>query len=55
MKDLLSKEQYCYKIHTLFTKSSASPLSIDNPLCELPPFLRENLDPPPPREEVHGF
>ena len=29
MKDLLSKEHHCYKIHTL--KSSAFPSSIENP------------------------
>ena len=31
MNDLLSKEHYCYKIHTLLTKSTAYPPSIDNP------------------------
>ena len=34
MKKLLSKEHYCYKIHALLMKSSAYPLSIDNPLIE---------------------
>ena len=46
MKNLLSKEHYCYNtIYTLLMKSSAYPLSIDNPLYGLPPFLQENLDP----------
>ena len=49
MKDLLSKEHYCYEIHTSLMKSSAyllfyrHPLSID---MGYPPFLQENLDPP---------
>ena len=48
MKDLLSKEHYCLKIHTLLMKSSAPPPSIDNPpyMDDPPPFLQENLDPP---------
>ena len=29
MKDLLSKERYCYKIHVLLMKSSAYHVSID--------------------------
>ena len=32
MKNLLTKEHYCYKIYTLLMKSSAYPLSIDNAL-----------------------
>ena len=40
MKNLLSKEQYCYKIHALLMKSSAYPPSVDNGS-----FLQENLDP----------
>ena len=40
MKNLLSKEQYCYKIHTLLMKSSAYPPSVENG-----PFLQENLNP----------
>ena len=51
MKDgeLLSKEHYCYKIHTLQMKSSAYPHSTDvNPLYGLPrPLLQENRDPLP--------
>ena len=49
MKNFLSKEHYCYKsIYTLLLKSSAYLLSIGNPLYGLPPpFLQENLDPPP--------
>ena len=39
MKDLLSKERYCYKIPALLTKSSAYPSSIDNPLYGLPPCM----------------
>ena len=31
MKALLSKEHYCYKIHTLLMKSSAYPPLIGNP------------------------
>ena len=49
MKDFLSKEHYCYRIHTLSMKNSAHPPpSIDNPRYGLPPppFLEENLDPP---------
>ena len=41
MKDLLSKEHYCYKIHTLLLKSSAYPLS---PIWTIP-ILKENLEP----------
>ena len=39
MKDMLSKEHYCYKIHTSLMESSAPP-SIDSPLY--------GLIPPPP-------
>ena len=35
MKDLISKEYYCCKIHTLFI----------NEKQYFPPFLQENLDP----------
>ena len=49
MKDLLSKEHYCYKMHALALKRSAYSPSIDNtPIMEYPPILQENLDPPPP-------
>ena len=37
MKDLLSKDDYCYKIHTL-TKSSGYPPFIDNPPYMDPSF-----------------
>ena len=41
MKDLLSKEHYCYKIHTLLMKSIPYPPSSsrDNnlPMCTTPP------------------
>ena len=52
MKYLLSKEPYSYGIHTLLMKSSAYPLLLQTtPLYELPPlpppFLQENLAPPP--------
>ena len=48
MKDLLSKEHYCYKMHALALKRSAYSPSIDNtPIMEYPPILQENLDPPP--------
>ena len=48
MKDLLSKEHYCYKIYTLLVKSSAHSPYIDNPLDVLPPppFLKVNPVPP---------
>ena len=40
MKDLMSKDHYCYKIHTLLMNSSASPPSIDNPsYMDSPPVL----------------
>ena len=51
MKDLLSKECCCYKVHT-FLRSSAYPCSIDNPFYVLPPlpthphFYNEILMPP---------
>ena len=44
MKDLLSKEHYYYKIHTLLMKIIAYPRSIDNPYMDYPPFLQENLE-----------
>ena len=31
MKDLLSKEHYCYKLHTLLMKNSAYPLFYSQP------------------------
>ena len=43
MKDLLSKERYCYKIPTSLTKSSAYPILQTTIL-----FLQENFDSPPP-------
>ena len=47
MRDLLSKEHHCYKIHALLMKSSAYSLSIDNPPnMGYPPLLQENLDSP---------
>ena len=58
MRDLLSKEHYWYKIHTLLMKSSAYPLLQSTALYGLPArppgppfprapsFLQENLDPP---------
>ena len=42
MKNLLSKEHYCYKIYALLTKSSVYPPPIDNLQYGLPPT------PPPP-------
>ena len=48
MKDLLSKEHYCHKIHTLLMKSIAYPSPCtDPPPTPAPPFLQENLDLPP--------
>ena len=38
MKDLLSKEHYCYNINTLLMKSSARSIP--------PPFYRQPLPPP---------
>ena len=49
MKDLVSKEHYSYKIHTLLMESSAYPSSIDNSPCmDYPPLLQENLGTPLP-------
>ena len=50
MKDLLSKEHYCYKIHTLLMKSSTYLLfyrhsNTLHPYMGYLPFLPENLDP----------
>ena len=51
MKDLMSKEHYCYKIHTLLMKSSAYPpyyrqLSyIENPAHPLPIFTMKFWSP----------
>ena len=49
MKDLLSKEHYCYQIHTLLMKISAYPppllLCRQPPYMDYPPFLQEHLDP----------
>ena len=55
MKNLLSKEHYCCKIHLLLVlmKNSAYPQSIDSPQYmgypppprPPPPFLQENLKP----------
>ena len=41
MQDLLGKEKYCHKIHTLLMKSSTYPL-----LQTIPPILQENREPP---------
>ena len=47
MKDLLSKEHYCYKIHALRMKSNAYLLFYRQPpYMGYPPFLKENLHPP---------
>ena len=47
MKQLLSKEHYCYKIQTSLTKSNGYlPLLLTNPLYGLPPppnFCKEIL------------
>ena len=43
MKDLLSKDHYCYKIHTLLMKSSAYSPSIDNPLYGLPTRIYKKI------------
>ena len=46
MKNLLSKEHNCYKIHTLLMKSSAYPLSMDNPpIWANPHFYKKSLIP----------
>ena len=49
LKDLLSKEHYCHKIHASFTKNRASsfhgqPTYPPMWITPLPPFLKENLD-----------
>ena len=41
MKDILSNEQYCYKIHTLLMKSVLTP----SPFIDNPPIW--NTPPPP--------
>ena len=50
MKDLLSKEHYCYKIHTLLMKSSAYPPpippSMGTPSIWTTPSIFKYLDPP---------
>ena len=52
MKDLLSKEHYCYKTHTLLDLKKAvitPPLywhTSPPPYMDYSPFLQENLDPP---------
>ena len=48
MKDLLSKEHYCFKIHTLPMKDSAYiPFGRQPPYMDYPPpFLQKNLEPP---------
>ena len=53
MKDLLSKNHYCYKIHTSLTKSSAypPPFSIDNPpmwIIPAPHYYKKILSTPSP-------
>ena len=51
MKDLLSKEHYCVKIHTLLMKSSTYPTFYRQPptlyVLPPPPYLQRNLDPLP--------
>ena len=47
MKGLLSKELYCYKIHTSLMKTSTYLLLYRQPPPPTPPpFLQKNLDPP---------
>ena len=47
MKDLLSKEHYSYKIHTLLMESRAyRPFYREPPYMNYPPFLQESLDSP---------
>lgn len=54
MKDLLSKEHYCSKIHTLLIKSKIYfPFYALPPLYRLLPFLPENLYPLPPSMIFH--
>lgn len=53
MKELMCKEHYCCKIHTLLTKSSAyppfPPIYRPPPIYGLPlAFSQVNLNPPPP-------
>ena len=40
MKDLLSKEHYCSKIHILLMKKVFTPPPVDNPLYDLPIFTK---------------
>ena len=44
MKNLLSIEYHCYKLHTLLRESSAQPSSLENPLYVLTSFLQGNLE-----------
>ena len=39
MKDLLSEEHYCHKIHTLLMESNDNPLSIDKSLIWTTPIF----------------
>ena len=49
MKDLLSEEHYCYKIHTLLMESNDNPLSIDKSLIWTTPiFTRKSWLTPHP-------
>ena len=43
MNDLLSKDHYCYKIYTLLMKSSAYPISIDNPAVWATPYFYKKI------------
>ena len=43
MKEVLSKEHYCYKIHTLVMKNSAYPRFINNPLYVILPNIYKKI------------
>ena len=46
MKDLLSKDHYCYKIYTLLIKAIAySPRLVKTPIWSTPYFYRKNIYP----------
>ena len=47
MKDFLSKEHYCYKIHAPLIESSALSFYRQPPSMAFPTFVKENLVPLP--------
>ena len=57
MKDLLSKDHYCYKIHKFLMTTVLTSCSIGNPHYGLyPVFTRKSLPPPlPPNPLFYDF